>query len=293
MELIRIEDAHARLEISPGQGAQITRYDAFIAGASVPIFKPGTSEVSHGCQLLVPWSNRMSGGGFEFEGRFHPVEPNVPGVPFPSHGDGFQKRWRVVSTTATRAELALDDGSIGPYRYSARVVYALDNGALVASLHVENRAAFALPYGLGFHPWFLRTAGTQLRAPAERVWIVDERNLPTGVEHLASRSDWNFSAQARLPRGPVNNGFDGWNGKAEIIQQDDGIVISIDASLELRVYVLYSPSEEDSFFCFEPVSHPVDAHHGAGLKRLAPGETMQATMRVSWRNMSPHGDQVA
>ena len=73
-----------------------------------------------GCEFLVPWSNRISGGGFQFDGRFHAVEPNVPGEPFPIHGDGFQRAWRIAGHSATEAELVLDDGAIGPYRYAAR-----------------------------------------------------------------------------------------------------------------------------------------------------------------------------
>jgi aldose 1-epimerase len=282
--MIELEDGRARLTISAEQGAAVTRYDALAADrAPAPIFEPAPPDFAYGCQVLVPWSNRISGGGFEFEGRFHAVEPNVPGEPFPLHGDGFQKRWRIVSTTETAAELALDDGAIGPYRYAARVSYALRRGTLTATLAVENRAPFALPYGLGFHPWFLRHPGTQVRAAAERVWLEDERHLPTGVQFVESRPEWNFSEHRKLPRKWINNGFDGWSRHAEILQPEDGIAVSLDASPELGVYMLYSPSADAGFFCFEPVSHPVDAHHGEGLTRLAPGATMGAEMRVSWR----------
>jgi aldose 1-epimerase len=281
---IELSDGRSEVRIAPDLGAAITRYDALVAdGSPVPIFKPAEPDFAYGCQLLVPWSNRISGGGFEFDGRFHPIEPNVPREPFPLHGDGFQKPWRIVGATETTAELALDDGAIGPYRYAARVSYTLDDGTLAATLVVENRARFALPYGLGFHPWFPRGSDTQLRAAAERVWLEDERHLPTGVRFVEDRPAWNFSEHKGLPPGWINNGFDGWARHAEIVQPEDGIALSIDASPELDVYILYSPSSDAGFFCFEPVSHPVDAHHGQGLTRLAPGQTMQAEMRVSWR----------
>src|SRR4029079_1684576 len=154
-----------RLQIDPAGGAAITRYDALLqAGPPVSLFRRAEGGQAFGCQLLVPWSNRISGGGFEFEGRFHAIEPNVPGEPLPLHGDGFQQPSRVLRHDAASAELALDAGSIGPYRYAARVTYALDDGALIAMLRVENRAKFPLPYGLGFHPWFPRHKGTRLRA---------------------------------------------------------------------------------------------------------------------------------
>jgi aldose 1-epimerase len=286
VKAIKLGDGRSEVAIAPEHGAAIIRYDALVTDRlPVPIFKPAEPGFAHGCQLLVPWSNRISGGGFEFEGRSHAVEPNVPGEPFPLHGDGFQKPWRIVGTTETTAQLALDHGAIGPYRYAAQVTYALDDGMLAATLIVENRAKFALPYGLGFHPWFPRAAGTRLRAAAERVWLEDERHLPTDVRFVEDRPEWNFAEHKGLPRGWINNGFDGWARHAEIIQPENGVALSLDASPELGVYILYSPSPDAGFFCFEPVSHPVDAHHGQGLTRLAPGQTMQAEMRVGWRTL--------
>src|SRR5262245_48032530 len=154
MEAVELRDSRSRLVVSPDGGAAILRYDALLPGREpLPLFKPTDSGQAFGCQLLVPFSNRISSGGFEFDGRFFSVEPNVPGEAFPIHGDGFQRQWRVATRDEHEVELALDEGAIGPYRYAARVRYALNDGALTATLSVENRATIRLPYGLGFHPW--------------------------------------------------------------------------------------------------------------------------------------------
>ena len=281
--VLELRDHRSRLVIAAAKGGGIASFDALVPGrAPVPLLKQARADAV-GCELLVPWSNRISGGGFDFDGRFHPVEPNVPGEPFPLHGDGFQKPWRVARQTAAEAELVLDDGSIGPYRYAARVVYALREGALDATLTVENRASIRLPYGLGFHPWFPRHAGTSLTATASRVWLEDERHLPTGVEPVATHPAWDFSQGAPLPAGWINNGFDGWDRRATIVQPEDGVALSLEASPELGVFIVYSPAADAGFFCFEPVSHPVDAHHGEGLTALEPGASMTASMRLAWQ----------
>jgi aldose 1-epimerase len=281
--MIELNDGQARLVVAPETGAAIARYDALAAGAApVPLLKPGDGGGASGCQLLVPWSNRISGGGFTFDGRFHAVAPNVPGEAFPIHGDGFQKPWRLARRTDTEAELLLDEGAIGPYRYEATVTYALRDGALEARLSVENRAGMRLPYGLGFHPWFPRGETTTLQAKARRVWLEDERHLPVGVVPVSERPIWDFAQATPLPPAWVNNAFEGWDGRATIAQPEQGVAVTLAASPELDVYILYSPSPDAGFLCFEPVSHTVDAHHGEGLTVLAHGETMSAAMRLDW-----------
>ncbi|WFP74944.1 aldose 1-epimerase [Mesorhizobium sp. WSM4906] len=282
--MVELDDGRARLVLAPENGAAIARYDALVIGsAPVALLKPGDGAGASGCQLLVPWSNRISGGGFTFDGRFHAVPPNVPGEAFPIHGDGFQKPWRLARRTDTEAELVLEDGAIGPYRYAASVAYALRDGSLEAKLTVENRAGMRLPYGLGFHPWFPRGDTTLLQARARRVWLEDERHLPVGVVPVSERPDWDFERPIPLPLEWVNNAFDGWDRRASITQLEDGIKIALSASPELAVYILYSPSADAGFFCFEPVSHLVDAHHGEGLTALDDGETMSAGMILDWQ----------
>ena len=271
-----LNDGRSRLVVTPENGGGIARFDALAAGrAPVALLRPWDGAGPLGCELLVPWSNRISGGGFEFDGRFHAVEPNVAGEALPIHGDGFQKPWRVAGKTATEIELILDHGSIGPYRYVASIVYELQDGSLSATLTVENRAAIRLPYGLGFHPWFPRHAGTLLQAKAERVWLEDERHLPTGTAPIAAHPAWDFSqgqvAACRLDQQWLRR----MGRKRAIVQPEDGIALSVQASALLDVFIVYSPSPDAGFFCFEPVSHPVDAHHGEGLTVLEHGESMR------------------
>ena len=283
-ETIRLDDGHARLTVS-AEGGAILRYDALLTGrAPLPLMKLAEDGQAFGCQVLVPFSNRISGGGFNFDGRFHADRTerarrsiSDPWRRFPKTMAGGEKladvlrSWRWIMARSVLTDMPRTSGTLWT------------EGALTAHMEAENRAAIRLPYGLGFHPWFPRHPGTTLHAKAARVWLEDERHLPTGVVPIASRPQWDFSRPSLLPPAWVNNGFDGWDRRAEIAQSEDGVVLSIEASPELGVYILYSPSPNAGFFCFEPVSHVVDAHHGEGLTVLEPGATMRAGMRISWR----------
>ena len=101
------------------------------------------------------------------------------------------------------------------------------------------------------------------------------------------RAEWDFAAPRALPSGWINNAFLGWDGRATVLWPDRSLELEIEADPPLSTYILYSPSDEADFFCFEPVTHPVDAHNlpggpeANGLTILAPKEILSAACRFS------------
>lgn len=294
MKRMRLSDGIASAEIVPAMGAGLARYDLIDGGDPVPLFRPAPADwdgqpFDLGCIVLVPWSNRISGAGFRFDGAFHALAPNLAGQPFPIHGNGFAAPWDTVSTTPGDAAFRLVSDGPGPYAYAADLAYGLDAGALTMTLTVENRGDRPLPYGLGFHPWLPRTAGTRIRASATGVWLEDESHLPTRHVRLEDRPSWDFGEGRALPADWINNGFTGWNGRAEMVWDDRDIALDIAAEPPLNTYIVYSPSKAADFFCFEPISHAVDAHNldggpeTHGLRVLTPGQSLTAICRFAPR----------
>jgi aldose 1-epimerase len=276
---IVLRDALAEARVSARLGAALTAYDFRLRGVPAPVFRPRRDGGSDNpfdlaMNLLAPWSNRISGGGFYHRGRFHALAPNLPGEPFPIHGNAFSAPWRVESQREDDATLALESAGPGPFRYRARVDYRLANGALNVSLFLESLAEAPLPYGLGLHPWLPRSPETLLCARCSRVVLENERHLPAGERPVFEREEWDFRTLRRLPRGWINNAFLDWDGQAEIRWPDRGLALEIAAEPPLTKFILYSPGAGADFFCFEPVTHPVDAHNqgGQGLVELARGE---------------------
>ena len=260
----------------------------------VPLFRPwdGDSDDpnAHACYPLLPWSNRISSGGIEFDGKFWPLDRNLQGEPFPIHGDGWQGSWSVVEYGSGRLRVALESSGQPPYRYRGQLTYEVDGPTLVMCLAVEHRGAVPAPYGLGFHPWLPRRPGTSLQAAAATIWQETADHLPAGAIAVADRPEWDFASARPLPTGWVNNAFEGWNGIAVVAWPEHGLNFEITADPPLSTYILFSSSADADFFCFEPVSHPVDAFHLAGmpgLKMLALGERLTATCRFTVRERSP------
>ena len=168
----------------------------------MPIFRPwpdqGTDDPnSLAAYVLVPWSNRISGGGFHFGGRFHPLEPNFPPEPFPLHGNGWTSEWTLVEAAADRLSLELASEGPGPFRYLAKLTYELTPARSVR-LSVTNRAAMRFPLGSVF----------TLGCPARRIRDCWRRRRRSGWRSGApsdpqdcprERPEWNFDCRVACP----------------------------------------------------------------------------------------------
>ena len=285
--MITLTAGPSKAQIIPDMGAGL----AGLWASEKPLLRPWLGRLEDGpfalsCNLLVPFSNRISGGGFAYGGIEYSFSANLPGEACPIHGDGFQRPWRTVAVTEDRAELCLDSGEIGPFRHAASVSYQLSQCSLETRLAVTNAGDLALPFGLGLHPWFPRDGNTRLQFDATGQWPEGPDHLPTSPVPVPFSTSCPWGQSAPLPQGWINCGFSGWDGSAQIVQGDAATSLHI-SSEGLCVALLYSPSANADFFCFEPVSHPVDAHNlpgHPGLVRLAPGATLSVSMTLSWEH---------
>ena len=280
--MIMLNSGMAQAEIDPDHGAGIVA----LTFAGHPILSTGSgraadSPFAQGMNLLAPFSNRIS-RPFAFQGQTHPIPANLPGEPFAIHGDSFQRRWSVAAQSATAASLTVQ-GEIGPFRYDAVVDYSLTPDALSVRLQLTNRTTITLPFGGGFHPWFNRNPSTRLGFRATGHWPEDDRHLPATTAPVQPPPDWRFDPPGSLPKAWINAGFSGWDGVATIHQP--GLDLRIDAP-GLTTALVYSPGDHAAFFCFEPVTHPVDAHNlpgQPGLIPLPPGQSLTMALRLSWQ----------
>ena len=251
----------------------------------------GRDPLASACFPLVPFGNRIAGNRFSFEGTEHLLEPNVPWDPHYLHGDGWLSEWSVRAQSRSTLRLGLAHASRQtPYRYDAEQEIELGERSLTLRLSIVNRGRQALPFGLGWHPYFPLTPRTRLQARATGWWTEGEGWLPDREEPLRPALD--FNVPRLLPRHWVNNGFEGWDGKARIAWPETGRTLTVEADRRFsRYFVFVSDPAFDKgydfdFFCFEPMSHSANAHNiqgGAGLVRLAPGESMAGSMTLRWQ----------
>lgn len=288
METVTLYNAHLHAQVLPAVGGALARLDALGAGGPHALLRayeqatgaPDPMPSQLACFPLVPWSNRIGGGGFYFEGRRIDLAPNRAGEPCPIHGEGWQQAWEVQAQSSTSVQLVLDRRGRAPYAYVARLAYALTGAVLEVRMEVCNHAEYALPFGLGLHPWLPRTEGVLLRASARSTWQRGDDGSP--VLPMALPQEWNFAQLRRLPDGAIDHVFSGWDGAAEIVWTETGQCLRISA--DMGYYIVYTRPGAD-FFCFEPVDHMINAHNlpggpaAHGLSLLGPGQTLVRTVK--------------
>ena len=291
---IVLENSSCRVSVAPGLGASLLGFDALREGEWIPVLRPSPPEVSSVLEtsmvLMAPWVNRLSGGGFTHDGMRVDLEPNFPGQPLPLHGNALLQPWSVDSVSERQASLSMLSKGPGKFCYSATVEYSLRDDKFSTQLSLRNEGELAMPFGLGFHPWFVRTPATLLQACADQVCLMDERLLPKEWVPVSEHPDWDFHELRKLPLDHVDNPFTGWDGKAMIAWPDLGMSLAVNVSSEVsKHHQVYAPDPGCGFFCLEPVSHAVDEHNlgdsspNPGLVVLEHGKEMSASMSMRLR----------
>ncbi|MEM7444015.1 MAG: aldose 1-epimerase [Pseudomonadota bacterium] len=284
---IEILSEQFALTVDPAHGGVIRRFAMHDNGAVTNLLRPSppdsTDPLDSGCFPLVPFSNRIALGRFEWGGRTIRLPANIEGG-HAIHGQGWQSAWKVGQLTETSVTIRHDHApGAWPFAYRAEIQYTLNQDGLTASISVENRGSETKPAGLGFHPYFLRPTTGGLLTNVNGVWFNGVDMLPTDHADIEAPNDL---LDGWLPKGTdfLDHCFTGWSGHAEITVPGTNKTLRLTASDNLDKFVVYAPPDAD-FFCAEPVSNINNAvnRRGStetGLVDLAAGAVMQAWMRL-------------
>ncbi|HEV8313886.1 MAG TPA: aldose 1-epimerase [Burkholderiaceae bacterium] len=299
-DIVWLEAARQRLGLLPRLGGSIAAWQWQAGTQTVDLWRPwdGRSDDRYTMAsfAMLPWSNRISNGGFEHGGQLHPMRLNREGEPFPIHGDGWLQPWTLTRIDAAHAAMRLSsrhfDGN--PYAYDAEQELHLVDGGLEQRLRVTHRGHEPLPYGLGLHPWFPRSTATRLHAKVDGVWLSGSNPLPT--RHTTQiPASWDLREGASMCGELIDNAYTGWDAHARIDWPDRGLALSVETlpldtpagPLPAAYCLVYRPVAGPAF-CLEPITHPIDAFHlqgRPGLVTLAAGQSLGLSVR--WRVRHP------
>jgi aldose 1-epimerase len=267
--MIEISEGDSHCLLAPGLGGSILSWT--IAGQSM-LRTASKEAIAAKSRLgfssfpLVPYSNRIGHGRFEWRGRQIQLSPNFAPEPHAIHGTGWQDSWHLEhhSRRETILKLNHEGDARWPWPFTARQHLKVDADSLTLSMSAENEASEPAPLAFGHHPYFDR-AGAGLSFNADRVWLNGDDMLPTDA--VTPSDGFDFSAGGRLEGRDVDHCYSGWNGLARIAWE--GRAYSLDIVSDMRVAIVYVPNDGD-FFCFEPVPHITNALSLSGCDLAIP-----------------------
>jgi aldose 1-epimerase len=261
---------------------------------SVPVLRscpPGQlrSVRQSGSYPLVPFSNRIAQARLVWNGTSHPLVQNFPGEEHSIHGVGWLRPWTVLDGGPDWAMLSLEHKADGswPFDFDASQVFKLSGNALEMTLAITNQSSQSAPVGLGWHPYFVKRAGSHIQFQAEGRWEMGADKLPT--ERKA-----NTGLDADCTGLDVDHCFDGWSGSVLL---RDGL-LRTQISADTGRLVVFTNAQQECV-AIEPVSHINNAINliatqadlarageDFGVKILAPGESWQQSMRIQTESLA-------
>ena len=278
---ITLRCADLRCDIKPELGGCI----AGLWLGDIPVLRSTPMENLHsvrqaGSYPLVPFSNRVSQATLQWQGTNHPLVKNWAPDPHAIHGVGWERPWTVLDANDTFALLSYEHKADAswPFDFDSSQALKLEAHALELTLSITNQSTHAVPVGLGWHPFFVKRADSQVQFDASGRWEMGDDQLPT---HRAPSTGLNMPC-ATLD---IDHCFDGWSGTVQLRDS----TLSIRVTSGLSRLVVYSTPTSDSI-AIEPVSHVNDAVNRMaqfgtsadelGVCVLQPGESFSCAMRI-------------
>jgi len=244
--------------------------------------------------LLYPFPNRLKQGKFTFKNKLYHFPINDQNTGNALHGFGMQQNMQLenvnVSEKKGSVKLSYDyDGSLEyypwPFQFTVEYILKPDHQFEVL-LAVKNVGAEEMPFGMGWHPYFLidkRGEKTQLELPKMFQVEIDEYMIPTG-----RRKEFNlFQKQKPIGDFDFDTGFalNGSGDKIEIkVWNNDHRPLTFwqeSGTNQFRFLQVFIPPSRNAI-ALEPMTCNIDAFNNQeGLWILQPDEERSLTCGLS------------
>jgi aldose 1-epimerase len=303
--IVEIRNRWFRLGIAPNLGGSIAHLGWIAEGrAEVDLLRRGSAaDIASGNPsrlasfVMVPFTNRIDAGRIPLPsasdaGDYVDIPINRPAQYAAIHGFGRLAAWEVTEATSSKLRLTQSFRDAGnPYEYQAEQMFELGQDDVACSVRVTNQGSSALPFGIGFHPWFDRTPAATLTLQARQAFRMDSRDMPLEPVPLKSvfgtrDNSTGIHAMVIERQTPFDTPVSGWSGQALITWPELKTALSLKGEGALTLVHIFSP-KQPAVFCVEPVSHMPDVvnrRHLAefgDMTRLEPGASMEGRMRLT------------
>ncbi|MEX3932218.1 aldose epimerase [Paraburkholderia phymatum] len=273
-----LANAYLKLEVLPGLGGGISRFDWNDRGIWKPVFaRPSLATSGVDKNQLVCYPLLQS--PCIRRGQSHAQKDPLGTIRNCAEEHALAEvvglhDWQIERIDARSVKLSAV--SALQKAYHAILEYRLDGPTLTAKIQIENRKEKAMPFSIGIRPFLIRDADTSVCAPASSVWLSGDGDACS--RFVPTPPAWQFGVTYPLPRSQVDHVFKGWGGRA--LFEWPARQFSLEISSDAASYRLHAPRQE-RFFSFQPYDAldgaasaigvhegwPASVHAGARMSR--------------------------
>ncbi|QIW23985.1 aldose 1-epimerase [Sulfolobus sp. S-194] len=216
-----------------------------------------------GMALLIPYTNRVKDGEYEFDGIKYSLPKNKEGNAI--HGLVLNEAFEVVDKkddSLTLQYLLKHDGY--PSTLLSRVNYKIDENALSIKISITNTGERRAPLTVGTHPYFVISDDWEILTTTDVKQCVMKDKIPTG-ELVISKFEHRDYDDCFLV-----------NGNVKLKSSYSSILIKRENMPFIQVYTGVKGA-----LAIEPMSGAPDAYHnGLGLKVLNSKEEAHFSFQI-------------
>ncbi|GAP97158.1 aldose epimerase family protein [Leptolyngbya sp. NIES-2104] len=265
--------SNSKLEIVPDRGGMITSWQVQgreLLYMDTARFADPTLSVRGGIPILFPICGNLPNNTYTYKGQTYTLK---------QHGFARDLPWEVVEQK-TDGELSFtiglssDDQTLEKYPFQFRLefTYSLQGQTLVIDQTIENLSDEAMPFSIGFHPYFLALEKHQLRFEIPATEALDQRTQErypffNMFDFAQDEIDWAFletSCQV-----------------SHVTDLSRHTRITLTAADEFPLLVFWTVKGKD-FYCLEPWSAPRNAlNTGDRILSIEPGASLNTTVSFS------------
>jgi galactose mutarotase-like enzyme len=265
--LLRDPAADSTVALAPSRGGIVTRFlvgDRPVLYLDESTLLDPAKNIRGGVPVLFPSPGALAGERFRHGDAAGSMK---------QHGFARQRPWTVSAQDESSVTLTLASDEVTraqfPWDFALTFRYWLEGTRLHISQHVENRSASAMPFAMGFHPYFFVPDGEKARA---------------SIGTTATRAFDNTTKTTAALQGPIDLTLaevDLHLDEHATLRLADGHRVVVSASPEYRRWVIWTLRSKD-FVCLEPWTAAGDAlNTGDGLIVLSPGEAHELWTEIA------------
>ena len=267
---LTLSDGDSVVSIAAHRGAIATQFDVGthrVLFMDLETLRDPTKNVRGGVPVLFPTPGKLANDAWSYAGKTGAMK---------QHGFARNQPWRVTEHSASSIVLSLESNDETraqfPWDFRFDMTFTLRGATLRLEQRVTNRAATAMPFGIGFHPYFYIPDGEKPRA---RVSTRATRAFDNVTKQTIALSD-----AIDLTRNEVDlHLLDHGSTESELVWS--GGTVRVRGSAEYTHWVVWTLAGRD-FVCLEPWTCPGNAlNTGDRVLVLPPSESRTLWLEIA------------